>query len=132
MHHRWGERAAFYAVYIREAHPADGWRMRSNDRVGITIAQPKTFDERKQVAARYCAASQMAIPLLVDGIDDNVGKAYSGFPDRLYVIDAEGRIAYKSGRGPFGYEPREMEQALVMLLLEDALKAAAQQGAESP
>jgi hypothetical protein len=38
-------------------------------------------------------------------------------PDRLYVIDSRGRVAYKGGRGPFGYKPSEMEQALVMLLM---------------
>jgi hypothetical protein len=38
-------------------------------------------------------------------------------PARLYVIDTEGKIAYKSGRGPFGFKPGEMEQALVLLLL---------------
>ena len=31
-----------------------------------------------------------------------------------------GRVAYKAGRGPFGLKPGEMEQALVMLLLDEA------------
>jgi hypothetical protein len=59
----------------------------------------------------------MSIPLLVDEIDDRVGHAYSGMPSRLYVIDTEGKVAYKSGRGPFGFKPAEMEQALVLLLI---------------
>ena len=59
------------------------------------------------------------MPLLVDGMDDPVGKAYSGMPDRLYVIGRDGRVAYKGGRGPFGYKPGEMEQAIIMLLLDD-------------
>jgi alkylhydroperoxidase family enzyme len=58
------------------------------------------------------------MPLLVDELDDRVGQAYSGMPDRLYLIDREGRIAYKGGRGPFGFKPGELEQALVMLLLD--------------
>jgi Iodothyronine deiodinase len=56
---------------------------------------------------------------LVDGIDDRVGHAYSGMPDRLYIIDREGKVAFKSGRGPFWFNPAEMEQALIMMLLED-------------
>jgi hypothetical protein len=59
------------------------------------------------------------MPLLVDGMDDKVGKAYSGMPDRLYLIDREGRVAYKGGRGPFGFKPGELEQAILMLLLDD-------------
>jgi hypothetical protein len=40
-------------------------------------------------------------------------------PDRLYIIDAAGRVAYKGGRGPFGFKPGEMEQALLMLQLDE-------------
>jgi len=61
------------------------------------------------------------MPLLVDEIDDSVGNAYSGMPARLYVIDPRGKVVYKSGRGPFGFKPGEMEQALVMCLLEQHL-----------
>ena len=65
----------------------------------------------------------MALPMLVDDIDDAVGKAYSSFPDRLYLIDRDGRVAYKGGRGPYGYKPRELEQTLILLLLDDVLRA---------
>jgi hypothetical protein len=44
-------------------------------------------------------------------------------PSRLYVIDAEGKVAYKAGRGPFGFKPGEMEQALAMTLLDAQAKA---------
>lgn len=57
------------------------------------------------------------MPMVVDAIDDRVGHAYSGMPDRLYLIDENGRVVYKSGRGPFGFKPGEMEQALIMHLL---------------
>ena len=65
-----------------------------------------------------------------DGLDDRVGHAYSGMPDRLYILDREGRVAYKGGRGPFGFKPREMEQALILLLLDQQRAAAgpAQEG----
>lgn len=105
-------------IYVREAHPSDGWRMVSNDKAGIVVAQPKTADERTKVAATCCTTLKITMPLLVDTIDDRVGHAYSGMPDRLYVIDASGRIAYQGGRGPFGFRPAEMEQSLMMLLLE--------------
>jgi hypothetical protein len=58
------------------------------------------------------------VPLLVDGIRDEVGHAYSGMPDRLYLIDRSGKVAYKGGRGPFGFKPAELEQAIVLLLLD--------------
>src|SRR6516225_3509565 len=58
------------------------------------------------------------LPLFVDEMDDRVGHAYSGMPARLYIIDRVGKVAYKSGRGPYGFKPDEMEQSLVMLLLD--------------
>jgi len=33
-----------------------------------------------------------------------VEKAYTGWPDRLYLIDKEGRVAFKSAPGPFGFK----------------------------
>jgi hypothetical protein len=107
-------------VYVREAHPTDGWRMTSNDRAGVAFAQPKTFADRQKVAGQCSLALKMTIPLLVDGIRDEVGHAYSGMPDRLYLIDRAGRVAYKGGRGPFGFKPGELEQAIAMLLLDEA------------
>ena len=40
MQRRYKDRAEFLAIYVREAHPVEGWRMPSNDKVGITIKQP--------------------------------------------------------------------------------------------
>lgn len=82
------------------------------------INQPRELGQRVAVAGECCQALEMSMPLLVDDIDDKVGRAYSGMPDRLYVIDRDGRIVYKGGRGPFGFKPGEMEQSLLMLLVD--------------
>ena len=119
------DNADFLMVYVREAHPTDGWAMKSNDKVGVSVAQPTTFEERQTVAEQCAAKLNPSMPLLIDDINDAVGNAYSGMPARLYVIDTNGRVAYKSGRGPFGFKPEEMEQALLMLTLEEASKKAA-------
>jgi hypothetical protein len=116
LYRRYKDRAEFLMVYVREAHPTDGWRMESNDRVHVELTQPQTYDERVEVAQMCRRHLDLDLPLLVDTIDDRVGARYSGMPSRLYVIDTEGRVAYKSGRGPFGFKPGEMEQALLLLL----------------
>lgn len=117
---RWQGQAKFIGVYVREAHPTDGWHMESNAQAGVKVAQPKTYDERVAVAQQCFTKLRYSMPLLVDDIDDSVGNAYSGMPARLYVIDSSGKIAYKGGRGPFGLKVGEMEQALVMTLLDQA------------
>jgi thiol-disulfide isomerase/thioredoxin len=115
---RYQNQAIFLAVYVREAHPSDGWLMESNTKVGVKVAQPQTFAERVSVAQQCNAKLKYSMPLLVDEIHDPVGNAYSGMPARLYVIDPDGKVAYKGGRGPFGFKSGEMEQALLMLLLD--------------
>lgn len=118
IHNRFGSEAVFLTVYVREAHPTDGWKMESNARVGVAVAQPKTYAERTAVATQCQRLLKPTMPLLVDEINDSTGNAYSGMPARLYVIDRKGNVAYKSGRGPFGFKSGEMEQALVMTLLD--------------
>jgi hypothetical protein len=84
LHRRYADRAGFLMVYVREAHPTDGWRMESNDRVGVTIAQPSTYAARAAVAQRCGKRLGLGFPLLVDTIDDAVGARYSGMPGRLH------------------------------------------------
>ena len=52
---------------------------------------------------------------------------YSGMPSRLYLIDSDGRVVYKSGRGPFGFKPAELEHSLVLLLRAGALSGSPEQ-----
>jgi hypothetical protein len=119
MRNRYGDHVEFLAVYLREAHPIDGWRSQANDRAGILVAQPVDMAERRAVAQQSCQILQIRMPVVVDEMDDRVGRAYSAKPDRLYIIDSGGRVAYRGGPGPFGYNPAEMEQSLIMLLLDE-------------
>lgn len=118
IHQRLKGEANFLMVYVREAHPTDGWHMESNARAGVKVAQPTTFEERVKVSGQFCQKLKPTMPVVVDEIDDRAGHAYSGMPGRLYVIDPKGKVAYKSARGPFGFKAGEMEQALVMALVE--------------
>jgi thiol-disulfide isomerase/thioredoxin len=127
LHRRYADRVDFLAVYVREAHPIDGWRLSSNDRAGIVLHQPQAWAERACTAILCSRALKITIPMVADELDNRVGHAYSGLPTRLYLIDREGRVAYKSGRGPFGVKPGELEQSLVMLLLDEAAVAARRQ-----
>ncbi|MFM7867749.1 MAG: deiodinase family protein, partial [Planctomycetaceae bacterium] len=114
------EHADFLFVYVREAHPTDGWVMKSNEKAGVVIAQPQTFVQRQQVAEQCVAKLKPSIPFYVDDMEDTAGNLWSAMPARLYVIDSQGKVAWKSGRGPFGFKPEEMEQALLMLQLEES------------
>ena len=96
---------AFYGVYIQEAHPSDGWVMRNNVQAGITVATPLNFGERTGVAKTCATSLNLPMPTLVDTMDNAVNYQYSAWPDRIYVVDAEGRIAVQAAHGPRGFKP---------------------------
>ena len=50
------------------------------------------------------------------GLDKPVHLVAAPGDDRLYVVDRDGRIAYKSAAGPFGFKPAEVEATLGRLL----------------
>jgi iodothyronine deiodinase-like protein len=106
------DRVEFYVVYIEEAHPIDAWQLDDNLEDYVLVATTRTADERYQVAGLCLTKLGIELPALVDEPDNRVERAYTGWPDRLYVIDRDGRIAYKSGAGPFGFKPAELEATL--------------------
>ena len=57
-------------------------------------------------------ALELTMPFLVDREDNKVNAAYAGWPDRLYVIGVDGKVAYKGGPGPGGFKPAEVEDWL--------------------
>lgn len=103
---------AFYVVYIEEAHPTDGWQMPSNIKDGVLVATAKSLLDRDTAAQTCVVKLGIHIPALVDDIQDSTERAYTGWPDRLYVVDRSGRVAYKSQAGPFGFHPEDMAKVL--------------------
>jgi|TARA_Y100000758_G_scaffold265371_1_gene205080 hypothetical protein len=112
MYSKYGDDVAFLVVYIREAHPTDGRQVGSNTRERILVKQPTTFEERVDIAEQMCSKLDISIPTLIDGLDNAVGNAYSGMPDRLYLVGRDGKLTYKGDRGPFGFRPAELEEAI--------------------
>jgi Iodothyronine deiodinase len=98
-------------IYIREAHPLGGPR-RTPEQFQIT--DPKTLAERQKVAEKFAATVRLSVPILVDTIDDQVEQAYSGWPDRIYILDGEGKIVHKGDQGPRGFQPSVQEAPSVL------------------
>jgi hypothetical protein len=103
----------FLLVYIREAHPEEGWIIPENRRSGIAVHEPATDDERRSVASACAVKLEVRMPVAIDGVDNAVASAYGGWPDRLYLVDSDGRIVFQGGEGPFGFKPDALEAAIV-------------------
>ncbi len=92
--------------------------MPSNIKDNVLVASARSFDDRDGAAHMCVVKLGIHIPALVDDMEDSTERAYKGWPDRLYVIDRAGRVAYKSQAGPFGFHPDDMTNALQSALAQ--------------
>jgi hypothetical protein len=99
-------------VYITEAHPSDIWQMQSNIKDKVVFASPRSEAERAEVAGTCVRKLGIEIPAVLDEFGNSTESAYTAWPDRLYLIDAAGKVAYKSKPGPFGFHPNDLEAAM--------------------
>jgi len=113
-------------IYIREAHPIDGWWLGKapfkwlltlkRTKAAFDVYDPRTAEERIHVAQRCADTLAYGIPTLVDGMDNATNQAYAAWPTRLYLVALDGRVAYAAGLGPWGFKPAELERAMVNYL----------------
>ena len=90
--------------------------MAVNVKDNVVFANPRTLAARAEVGATCVKDLKVELPMVVDDIDNRAERAYTAWPDRLYVIDAGGRVAYKSAAGPFGFKIEPVAGALQSLL----------------
>jgi iodothyronine deiodinase-like protein len=116
LYREYQDRVEFFVVYIEEAHPIDAWQVSDNLKDDVLVATTTSADERYKVAGLCITKLGIELPALVDESDNRVERAYTAWPDRLYVIDRDGSIALKSAAGPFGFKPADVEATLKRIL----------------
>ena len=112
-------------VYILEAHPSDVWQMENNIRDKVVFASPKDEEERALVAGACVRKLGIKFPAVLDDFGNTTERAYTGWPDRMYLIDSQGKVAYKSRPGPFGFKTDELRAAIERLVGKPLTRAAA-------
>jgi hypothetical protein len=110
------DRANFLTVYIAEAHPEDEWQMDSNVEEKIVFKQPRLLEERREAAKILVERLKCRLPVAIDGMDNGADVAFAAWPERIYIIGSDGRVAYKGGMGPFEFDVEEAKQKLGELL----------------
>ncbi len=113
-------------IYIREAHPRDGWWLggglmgklvaKYSAQTNVEIRDPQSLGERRSVAAECADVLKYGIRTYVDDMSDSVSRSYAARPTRLYLIDRQGLVAYAGGPGPFGFRPAELKRAIECIL----------------
>ena len=95
------DKAEFCCVYIKAAHPLEGWVLPDNTLEGIEVESPDTKEERAAVTAICMLRYNFPFRMVLDSMTDEAEEKYRSEPDRLYVIDAEGKIAWEPAWGLF-------------------------------
>lgn len=86
--------------------------MESNIKDGVVFASPRDEEERSAVAGTCVRKLGIEIPAVLDEFGNSTEAAYTAWPDRLYLIDSSGRVAFKTKPGPFGFKPDDLQAAL--------------------
>ena len=114
----------FLSIYIREAHPVDGWwlgrRFTKEDHVkvcsqGLHGEQRRPQDHRRAPGGgrgRVCAALQYGVRTYIDEMDDKVNETYAAWPTRPYLIGLDGKVVYAGGLGPYDFRPAKLKKAI--------------------
>ena len=117
IYQKYNHQVEFFTIYIREAHPSDGWQVHENLEASIIIPDPKTDGERAEVAYTCQTKLDIHMPILIDTIENDVEEKYIAHPLRLFLVDADGLIAYAGGQGPMNFDPDGWEAAINRIIL---------------
>jgi type I thyroxine 5'-deiodinase len=112
LYEQYKDRVAFYIVYIQEAHSSDVWQMASNVRDKVIFRTPQSYEERTDVATSCVRKLGIKIPAIVDDLSNSTERSYTGWPDRIYLVDEKGTIVLKTKPGPFGFKTSALEKEL--------------------
>jgi hypothetical protein len=82
--------------------------MKSNVKDDVCYAQPKNLEQRVAIANDFVTRFKFPLPFGIDDMSNRANDAYAAWPERLYIIDESGHIAYRGGMGPFKYDPAEV------------------------
>lgn len=102
----------FYCVYIQEAHPTDGWQVARNLNDEILHEQPDTIEARAEIAEVCTFKLDMRMPMLLDNMSNEVDTLYAGLPERLFVLDSDGIVTFRTVVGSPGFDVGAWEEAV--------------------
>jgi hypothetical protein len=97
----------FFTIYVREPHPGEHY------------GPHRTWEQKLAFAVQCRAQDGIQNPLLVDDLEGSVHRCYGSMPNMIYIIDKNGKIAYKA----MWTDHQEIASVLENLALADRLQA---------
>lgn len=106
------DRVRFYCVYIQEAHPTDGRQSAQNLVDEVLYEQPTSIEAREEVAQVCVLRLNLKMPMLLDNMSNEVDRLYAALPDRLYLIDENGVVVFRTLVGSPGFDVEAWHAAI--------------------
>jgi hypothetical protein len=100
------DRMRFLTVYVREAHPADGWVSQNNVDAGICFNLPRTPDDRVAIARELIEKMDFTIPLALDDMENGAAQLYGALPTGWWSWMERASLAIPVPLGPTASTPR--------------------------
>ena len=97
----------FFTIYIREPHPGEHY------------GPYRSWEQKVQFAKDCQTQDGIKNPVLVDDLEGTVHRLYGIMPNMIYIIDRDGKIAYKA----MWTDHNEVEGVLINLAEADRLRA---------
>lgn len=97
----------FLTIYVREPHPGENY------------GAHKSWEQKLRFARDCREQDGIQSKLLVDDLEGTVHRAYGSLPNMIYIVDKNGKIAYKA----MWTDHEEIASVLSNLALADQLQA---------
>ena len=110
LYQQYKDRVDFLVVYIKEAHPGSIVEVPTAE--GGTelqvVGRTAGSDDRLANLRKVMKLTRLTMPSVIDDDEGSVQRAYTAWPDRLYVVGQDGKIGFKGGPGPSGFRVPEL------------------------
>lgn len=108
LYERFKEQVDFAFVYLRTAHPENGFQPETS-REGVitetlTAVDAETTAQRVDDAQAFSQRLALPFPIYVDPVDDAIAVRWGAWPSRIFVINPDNTILYSGGPGPWHFQ----------------------------
>ena len=106
LYQTYKDRVTFRLVYIAEAHPGQILSVPTESGGRELRVIPLITSEAERLAnlKRLLQLGKLTIPAVIESPDSPVSGDYAAYPNRLYVVGANGKVVFKGDPGPTGFK----------------------------
>lgn len=104
LYQTYKDRVTFLLIYLQEAHPGAILSVATESGGKELRVIPLITKEAESLEnlRKLVQLGKLTIPAGIESPANSVNRDYAGYPNRLYVVTTDGRVAFKGAPGPTG------------------------------